>query len=274
MPDQPLLELSGVPETLLYTVYIRAIESQRPDALLKDDIAVSLVDRFKDDFARARNLPMDKDDQLGVILRNRQVDRRVRDFLSRNPGATVLHFGCGLDGRFELVDDGKVEWYDLDLPEVIELRLKYIHGKEGRYHLLSGSIFENTWMDAIPAQKRSPILFASEGVLVYFPEEQVKSLVLNLRNHFPGTELVIDTQSKYIVTMNNLRFKLSRFKPSARFQWGFSRGKDIESWGAGIRLLHGCHIFDESEPRLNHIRWMRHIPLFANVMGVFHYSLG
>ena len=35
--------LSGVAETLLLPLYIRALESQRPDALLKDDKAVALV---------------------------------------------------------------------------------------------------------------------------------------------------------------------------------------------------------------------------------------
>jgi len=37
--------LSGVAETLLFTLYIRAVESQRPDALLKDEKAVALVRR-------------------------------------------------------------------------------------------------------------------------------------------------------------------------------------------------------------------------------------
>jgi O-methyltransferase involved in polyketide biosynthesis len=32
-------DLSGVAETLLMTLYIRAMESQRPDALIKDEKA-------------------------------------------------------------------------------------------------------------------------------------------------------------------------------------------------------------------------------------------
>ena len=38
--------LSGVPETLLITLYLRAMESQRPDALIKDEKAVDLVQRI------------------------------------------------------------------------------------------------------------------------------------------------------------------------------------------------------------------------------------
>jgi O-methyltransferase involved in polyketide biosynthesis len=38
--------LSGVAETLLITLYIHAMESQRPDALMKDEKAVELVTRL------------------------------------------------------------------------------------------------------------------------------------------------------------------------------------------------------------------------------------
>jgi O-methyltransferase involved in polyketide biosynthesis len=37
--------LEGVPETLLWTLYHRALEARRPDAVLHDPLAVALVDR-------------------------------------------------------------------------------------------------------------------------------------------------------------------------------------------------------------------------------------
>ena len=43
MSEMTIQNLSGVAETLLIPLYIRVIESQRPDALLKDDKAVALV---------------------------------------------------------------------------------------------------------------------------------------------------------------------------------------------------------------------------------------
>jgi len=60
------------------------------------------------------------------LLRNREFDRYAQDFLRCHPEAVVVHIGCGLDSRFERVDNGQVEWYDLDLPHVIELRRKLI----------------------------------------------------------------------------------------------------------------------------------------------------
>jgi len=107
---------------------------------------------------------------------------------------------------------------------------------------------------------------------MYFEEAQVKSLVLRLREHFPEVELVCDAFSPFIVWVNNRR--IARAKIGAHYSWGLKRGKDLESWGEGIRLLEEWYPFDHPEPRLAHLRWMSHIPLLARVMGVFHYKLG
>ena len=131
------------------TLYIRAMESQRPDALIKDEKAVALVTNMSYDFDRIRQVKMDEDDKVGVILRNLEFDRQVRDFLTRHPDAVVVHIGCGLDSRFERVDNGKVEWYDLDLPEVIEQRRKFIGDEGERYHLLGCSVFDSAWLEKV-----------------------------------------------------------------------------------------------------------------------------
>lgn len=106
---------------------------------------------------------------------------------------------------------------------------------------------------------------------MYFEEAQVKSVLLMLRENFPGAELVFDAFSPLLVWANNLRLTLSRTKIGTRYHWGLKRGKDLESWGDGIRLLDEWFPFDRPEPRLAHVRWMRHVPLLAKVMGIFHY---
>ena len=264
--------LSGVAETLFMPLYIRALESQRPDALIHDDKAVALTKQLNYDSAWIKKMMVDEDDKVSLILRNREFDRNARDFLSRSPEAVVVHIGCGLDSRFERVDNGKVEWYDLDLPQVVELRRELIGDESSRYHFLAYSAFDRAWLEIVSVHRRRPFLFLAEGVLMYFEEAQVKSLVLMLREHFPGAELVFDAFSPYLVRMNNLR--ISRTKIGARYNWGLKRGKDVEAWGDGITLLDEWFPFSRPESRLAHIRWMRHIPLFAKIFGIFHYRLG
>jgi len=174
-------DLSDVAETLLIPLYFRAIESQRHDALIRDEKAVALINKIHYDFSQFK---FEEHDEVGLVLRTREFDRFARDFLARFPEAAVVHIGCGLDTRFNRVDNGKVEWYDLDLPEVINLRRRLIGGEADRYHLLSCSMFDRSWLEAVSVQR--PFLFLTEGVLQYFEEAQVKSLVLMLLEHFPG----------------------------------------------------------------------------------------
>lgn len=266
--------LNGVAETLLITLYIRALESQRSDALLKDDKAVALVNQMSYDFSQFTQMKMDEGDKLAIILRNREFDRYARNFMTRNPEAVIVHIGCGLDSRFERVDNDKVEWYDLDLPGVIDLRRNLIGDERERYHFLPYSVFDGAWLNEMSVYRQKPFLFLAEGVFMYFEEEQVKALVISLRDRFPGAELVCDVFSPYIVWANNLRFKLFKTKLSARYHWGLRNGKDVESWGDEIRLLDQWGIFDQPEPRLPYPQWVRHIPLFANAIRIFHYQLG
>jgi O-methyltransferase involved in polyketide biosynthesis len=99
-----------VAETLLLPLYFRAIESQRPDALLKDEKTVALVQQMSFDFSRIKQAKHDEVSRVFVVLCNREFDRYARGYMARSPKAVVVHFGCGLDTRFERVDNGKVEW--------------------------------------------------------------------------------------------------------------------------------------------------------------------
>jgi O-methyltransferase involved in polyketide biosynthesis len=272
MSEKLIQNLDGVAETLLITLYIRAMESQRPDALLVDQKAVELVTQMNSAFSHSKQVRMDEDDKVGVILRNREFDRYVHKFLVSNPQAVVVHFGCGFDSRFDRVDNGQVEWYDLDLPEVIDLRRRLIGGEGERHHFLAYSAFDSAWLNTVSVHHPRPFLFLAEGVFMYFEEPQVKSLILLLKGQFPGAELVFDAFSPLLVKMNNLR--LSRTKIGARYFWGLKNSAELESWADGIRLLDEWFPFTCSEPRLSHVRWMRHIPFLAKIMGIYHFRLG
>jgi O-methyltransferase involved in polyketide biosynthesis len=260
-------DLTGVAETLLLPLYIRARESRRPDAILKDRLVEDLIDRLDYDFS---SFKFDKDDEVGIILRVRQFDHYARAFLEQNPNGRVVHLGCGLDNRFERVDNGSLEWYDLDLPEVIELRRRLLGGEQPRYHLLACSIFDRPWLDELSDLPPCPTLFLAEGVFMYFTEAQVKALLLALCQRFPGSELVFDGFSRLVVWANNRL--LGRIKIRARYSFALSNGKDLEAWG-GLYLLEQWRYFDCNEPRLAHVRWARHIPLLAKSSGIFRYRL-
>ncbi len=281
MSEKRSLTLSSVAETLLIPLYNRAMESKRPEAMLKDEKAVELVNQMGLDLSPARHVRMTELLKVMRIMFTREFDRYACDFLKRNPEAVVVHIGCGLDTRYERVDNDQVEWYDLDLPEVIELRRKFIGGEGGRYHQLACSVLEDAWLETVKVHSppptgiqsmQRPILFLAETVLVYFTEAQVKSLVLRLRDHFPGAELTFDGWRPFEVRLGNRHLSGSPF--TGLMQWGFWSGQEIEGWGNGIHLLDEWGFFDQPEQRLNSYRWMTPLFRLFKPMRIFHFQLG
>jgi hypothetical protein len=109
-------------------------------------------------------------------------------------------------------------------------------------------------------------------VFPYYEEAQIKALFLKLRDQFPGSDLVCDAHTPFIIHTDNLQLVFS--KVSARLHWGLAHGNDVETWGEGIRLLDEWFYFDDPEPRMRSYHWMRHIPLLEKSTGIFHYRLG
>ncbi len=206
--------MHGVSETSFITPYLRATESRRPDALIKDEKSEAMVKKISDDglydFGRIESLHLSNANKLVII-----------------PDSVVVHIGCSLDTRFERVDNGKVEWYDLDLPDVIELRLKLDGGEGKRYHFLGRSILENAWLDTASSHGQRPFLFLAEGVFTYLEGAQVRSPVQTLRDRFPGAELVFDAYSPIHVWRHNLQTSASKIDFPTR--WGIWHGEELES---------------------------------------------
>lgn len=118
------ITLSGVPEIMLQTLYARAKESRTRGAVC-DKKAEEIVERLDYDFSSA-----DKDMAMrsGVIARTIVLDRLVQAYLAKTPGAIVVNIACGLDTRCYRMQ-GYGHWYNLDLPEAIALRSKFLPEK-------------------------------------------------------------------------------------------------------------------------------------------------
>ncbi len=276
MPTHTIRDLNAVSRTLLIPLYIRAMESQRPDALVRDSKALELVGQLDYDFSSVQRR---KDEQVSFLLRMREFDRLALAFLAEHPTGVIVDLGCGLDTRFERIDNGQVEWYGLDLPEVIELR-KELLDETSRSHFIGCSVLDFSWMgeitrpDALSGQagKRGqpgwPILFLAEAMLVYLEEADVKRLVQALAERFPGAELVCEAYSPVVIRFHPVPSDMPRPR------WGLKDDRDVEAWAPGIRLLSQWYYFDKPEPRLGAFQLMRYFPLCARVVRIVHYRLG
>jgi O-methyltransferase involved in polyketide biosynthesis len=175
-----------VPETALWTLYHRALEARRPDAVLADPLAVELVDRL--DYPFAERFGDGRGFSQWQALRAATFDREVRRFAAANPGGTVVALGEGLETGFWRAGDG-LGWLTVDVPEMVALRDRALPDSPRR-RSWAGSALDAGWMDEVDASRG--VLITAQGLFMYFPFDEVQRLVTGCVRRFPGGALVFD----------------------------------------------------------------------------------
>lgn len=154
-----------------------------------------------------------------------------------------MNIGCGLDTTFDRVDNGTIQWFDLDMPDVIALRKQYFQETERR-RMLAFSVFDNAWYSE--RKNKTHVLFLIAGVLYYFTEQQVKELFISFHNAFPGVEIVFDYSSNKGVALANKKvIDKSGMKQSAYLQWGIDDVTELERWNENIHIIKTMPMFRE-----------------------------
>jgi methyltransferase (TIGR00027 family) len=288
--NSPLIlstSLAHVSETGLLTLYCHAIESQSADPILADEKAVEIAERLRPVLAASdreslRRLARKQVSPALVVhisLRARYYDDITRDFLSRHPGGTVVNLGCGMDSRFFRIDDGRVLFFDLDLPEVIDCKRQLLDENE-RYRMIGASVFDAGWMDVVAAASSQPVLFIAEGLFMYLEPEKVRALVTTLSQRFPGSELVCEVVNRRWIGSNTnwmVRAKLQRgmkIGSQAGFTFGVADSHEMETWAPGITLLGEWSYFESNHPKLGWMHWLGKLAFIRRVQWTAHYRLG
>jgi O-methyltransferase involved in polyketide biosynthesis len=228
------VDLHNVQETLLLPLWGRAVEIRKRKPLLVDATAADIVERIDYDFRTiAGNInPIT---QLAWIARSLHIDRTIREFLQKHPGGTIVNIGCGLDTTFERVDNGKLIWYDLDLPDVIALRRHFVT-EGGRRRFIVMSFLEHSWPSAL--EINDSILFIAAGVFYYFEEVQIRQFLSRLAGFFPGGEAVFDVASPLGLRMSNkVVLQAGGMDENSFLKWGIENARDIQSWDHRIAVI-------------------------------------
>lgn len=182
MNERVPVRLGAIQETLLLPLRGRAVESARRRPRLDDPVARRIVSQIDFDFGRLART-MSEISRLAWIARSLAFDSYIRGFLAANEPATVVNIGCGFDTTFDRVDDGRVSWIDLDLPDVIELRRRFIPDAPRR-RSVAASVFDPSWTGCVDRSR--PVFLLAAGVLYYFSEAEVRSLLIRFADTFPA----------------------------------------------------------------------------------------
>lgn len=246
--DRVHVELSGPPQTMLDMVYAKALDADAAQPVLGDTYAKQIISQVDYD---SRTSPITKQRRRqvsSITVRGAQFDIWARQFMSTHDRAVVLHLGCGLDSRVFRLDPGPgVEWYDVDLPDVIALRERFYPPRE-HYHLVSASVTDPSWLGTIPADR--PALLLAEGLSMYLADSDGIALLRRVVEHFPAGELQLDFWSPFGRSVQQKNNTVVRWSGST-LGWAVKGPDDIRESVPGVRLLMAISLFDaETAQRL------------------------
>ena len=231
------IKLDGVQETLLIPLIARAVETKKECPRIKDINAVAMVNEIDYDFSKFEKAAS----QQGIIARTMILDRETQRFVDENPDGVCISIGCGLDTRYHRIQHKNITWYNLDFPDVIDLRKKLLH--EGTQVLYIGkSALDISWTDEV-AEKSRPTLILLEGILMYLTEAEVIQLLAMLKSHFPSCIILAEIMNLFVATQSKHHDTVK--KTSAVFKWGIKSGKEMEKLCDGLHFVREWNLFDE-----------------------------
>jgi O-methyltransferase involved in polyketide biosynthesis len=230
--DNQKIAPQSIQETMLLPLWSRAECTQRFPDLLTDAEAVQIVNQLDYDFSGVASTY----GEYGIIAsatRAYQLNKILRSFISIHPNATIVNIGAGLDTSLARVDNGIINWYDLDLPEIIAIRQALL-GKKERGECIAKSVFDYSWMDGIKYEKEKGIIFIAAGLFYYFHFAEIKDLVAKLAERFSGGELVFDSGSKLGVAISN-KMVVKTGNSGAAMHFYVSDPKELKAWSDRIK---------------------------------------
>lgn len=182
MGEQVAVVLTGVPETLLWTLRNRAVESARPDSDYHDPLAERLYQQIRHHYGFGKP-------SQSHPLRALAFDGIIRTFLAEHPAGTVVALGEGLQTSFWRIGSDDVRWLSVDVPEAIELRQRLLPAAANLEHLACSAL-DRSWMDTVDPD--GGVLVTAEGLLMYFEPDQARGLIAECATRFPGGRMVFD----------------------------------------------------------------------------------
>lgn len=226
--------LNGSAETMLQSFYARAMYSKNPRHKFKDKKAEEIVYKLDYDFSSAK-----KDTAMsgGVIARTFVFDELVSDFIKDNRDCTVVNIACGLDTRFYRMDNGRITWYNLDLPETIAVR-DSVFCESGRVSTIGCSCLDSSWPKNVT--KRGKMLFIIEGLTMYFNSDQVKQMLKIIHDNFDNAYVIMECLCPKFINKENLEKSIQ--STGAVFTWGADTFEDLGDIAKGYRKVKNDNI--------------------------------
>ena len=198
------VNVTGVPETMVQTLYARAKETKKQNAKIKDEIAVELVEKLDYDFSIA-----DKDNAM--------------NYLKKHENTVVVNIACGLDTRCYRMKGKYLRWYNVDLPETMKIRSQFLTETDPVYQIAK-SAMDDSYIDDIDYHGKN-VLVIIEGLTMYLCEKDIRKMFFIIEKSFQEVTVMVETMSPFVV--NHVKEK-SIDGSNAKFTWGVKNGTELQ----------------------------------------------
>ncbi|HEY8260261.1 MAG TPA: class I SAM-dependent methyltransferase [Methylosinus sp.] len=215
--DKIVPNLTGVPETMLWTLHNRAGEAMRADGVLRDPKTLEIYRALDYDYEGGFGESEPSHAARAVVF-----DTEMRAFLAAHPDGVIVNLGEGLETHRYRVAGETALWITVDLPESIAIRERFIAGDAMHRHIAMSAL-DRRWFDAVP--KDRPVCIAAQGLLMYLPPEDVAALVSDMAKRFPGARFIFDHIPRWLSQR-----MIAGYKPGPNFTvppmpWGLDRSE-------------------------------------------------
>lgn len=266
------LNNQSVQATMLLPLWGRAKYTGSNRDLLDDTQAEQIINSCGLDFS---NVERGFGEFSGIcyLVRARGIDNTIRSFIEKHPRATIVNIGSGLDTNFSRVDNGQIHWYNLDLPDAISFRHRYIPDSP-RNQSIAKSFMDLSWFDDVRFDPADGILFVSGGVFYYFHEEEIRKVFVAMAKRFPGGELFFDGETTMAMNGSNNMVKKTG-NHGAMMYFSVNDAAMFETWSPNIRVISYESCFKRIQPRKHwSFRVRLTIRMFRNSKNMSFIHLG
>ncbi|MEW5808372.1 MAG: class I SAM-dependent methyltransferase [Actinomycetota bacterium] len=251
-------DLTGVSETALMTLAVRATEARRPDGIIEDPMAIHLMDSIEFDFAKFGLLR-----RQDMALRANLFDKHTRRYLRDHPKATVVALAEGLQTSFYRLETAggvghEFSWLSVDLPPMIELRRALLPPSD-RITLCAQSALDFSWMDRVDADNNTDdgVFITAEGLLMYLQPDDAMSVIRACAARFPGGQMIFDLPPSGFSALarRGMRTSLRYRVPPMPFSLTVAEAADLVNTVPGVRAVHDLPAEPARGRLLNAILW-------------------
>lgn len=222
------ITFGDIQETALIPLAIKASETARPNARIKDEKAKQIIETLGVDVSKFDPFMSHE----GVVARTIMFRDELKKLLKDYPDALCINLGCGFDDKFSQVDNGKLTWFDVDLPDQIAVRRKVYEDRD-RCTMMAGSALDGEWTKGLP--KNDMNIIVMEGVLEYFSKDQVKTCLNMLCDSFAHGYLLAELHSPFLE--KNSKHHDAVKNTNATFGWGTKSGKEYLELEPRLRFV-------------------------------------